>query len=156
VNVALYVTIWLSLALFIAGEFGKRAGRSGVLPWAWRWSAAGAFLMVTHILISMSVAHAWSHASALAATAMQTNAVYGLNWGGGVYVNYLFITVWVAELAVWRLAPARYAARLSWLKWTLRAFYFVVIANAAIVFAGGWRRVLGVGLVAALLASWRR
>lgn len=150
---ALYVTIWTSLALFVAGEFGKGA----VLPgWAWRSSAVGALLMLAHILISMSSVHGWSHASAIAATAIQTGAVYGLNWGGGMYVNYLFITVWLAELAVWRLAPARYAARSPGIKWTLRAFYFIVIANAAVVFAGGWRRVLGAGLIAALLVAWRR
>jgi hypothetical protein len=153
VSSALYVTIWISLVLFVAGEFGKGAALPG---WAWRSSAIGALLMLAHIIISMSSVHAWSHASAITATAAQTDTVYGLNWGGGVNVNYLFITVWVAELAVWRLAPVRYAARSSGIKWTLRAFYFIVIANAAVVFAGGWRRVLGVGLIAALLVCWRR
>ena len=155
---ALYATIWLSLCLFVAGEFGKRGIHNGLTPRSWAWSAfsLGAVLMIVHILLSMSLVHHWSHASSVATTAAQTNAVFGLNWGGGVFVNYLFVAVWIAEIVLWRFAPAQYASRAP--AWTriLRIFYFIVIANAAIVFAGGWRRALGVALVALLMFSWRR
>jgi hypothetical protein len=30
-------------------------------------------------------------------TARQTDAVYGVSWGGGVYVNYLFVAAWLTE-----------------------------------------------------------
>jgi hypothetical protein len=107
-----------------------------------------------HILIAMSVRHGWNHQSAVQATARQTAAVYGLDWGGGVYVNYLFVAVWIAEGVWWRRWPVRYAARPRTIQWGLRAFYFVIIANAAVVFASASGRVIGVGLVGWLLGIW--
>ena len=148
---ALYATIWTSLGLFVAGEFGKRSAR-----WPWLISAFGAVLLAMHIGLAMSLVHNWSHASTVAATAAQTEAIYGLKWGGGVFVNYLFLGVWIAELVAWRRTPAKYSGRSGAITWTVRAFFFVVIANGAIVFAAGWRRALGTLLVLALVAAWRR
>lgn len=88
-------------------------------------------------------------------TARQTAAVYGLNWGGGVYVNYLFTTAWLTEAWWWRAYPLQYFGRRRVITWVLRAFYFVIIVNAAIVFAGVPGRVIGVVLVGALMWMWR-
>lgn len=151
-NIVLYWTIWLSLVSFAAGELGK-ARR---LWWAWSASATGAILLTMHILLAMAVRHGWSHAAALDATARQTGAVVGLNWGGGVYVNYLFAAVWIVELFAWRQWPAGYDSRPGWMKWSLRAFYLVIIVSGAIIFAAGWRRLMGVAIVAALATSWTR
>ena len=73
----------------------RRAGRGPV------W-CAGLVACVAHILIAMAYRHGWSHEAAVLETARQTAAVYGLAWGGGVYVNYLFVGVWLAEIAWWR------------------------------------------------------
>ena len=153
----MYWTVWLALGLFAIGELGKRAQspRRAEPRWAWRCSALGVLLMLTHIMLAMALRHGWSHAAAMAATARQTQAVFGLDWGGGVYVNYLFVAAWTAELVVWRLAPARHASRGPALTWLLRAFYLIVIANAGIVFAVGWRRMAGAAIVALLLMAWR-
>ena len=155
---ALFLTIWLSLVCFAAGEVGR--ARLGVVraardwPW-WTW-AAGILLAAAHFALAFEVRHDWSQAAAMRATADQTAAVYGLRWGGGLFVNYLFLLVWVADAWRWRAAPARVAARRAALAWTLRAFYFVVIVNGAIVFAAGWRRVVGLALGLALAWSWAR
>ena len=151
---ALYATIWISLVLFVASEAGR--SRWAKSPgWPWLISAVGAVFLATHIALAMSLVHNWSHASTVAATAAQTEATYGLSWGGGVFVNYLFLAVWIAELTAWRSAPAKYAARSRSITWTVRAFFFIVIANGAIVFATGWRKALGTVLVLVLVASWR-
>ena len=34
-------------------------------------------------------------------SARQTAEVFGLDWGGGLYVNYAFTAAWVADVA-WR------------------------------------------------------
>lgn len=154
-DAALYWTIWIALALFALGETGKRglaAGR-GAASWAWPVSAIGAAMGAIHLLMAMGTRHAWSHESAMIATALQTEAVYGLRWGGGVFVNYAFVGAWIAELAVWRMAPARYASAGRALFW-LRACYFVIIVNAAVIFAGGWRRAIGGVIVLVLAMSW--
>ena len=52
------------------------------------------------------------------------------------------------------LSPAAAARRSRALVWTLRAFYFVVIVNAAVIFAVPGRRWMGIGVVAALILAW--
>jgi hypothetical protein len=154
-DLAVYGTIWLALALFVAGELGKRGWRNDrpAASWAWPVSAAGAAIAVVHIVLAMS-AVGWSHQATVMSTARRTESVYGVNWGGGVVLNYVFVAAWIVELFAWRRSPARFLARSTVIRWTLRVFYLVMIANAAIVFAGPTRRSLGVALVAALVFSW--
>jgi len=155
VDLALYWTIWIALVLFAAGEAGKRALAGGrAASWAWPASAIGGALAVAHVVIAMGARHGWSHDAAVAATARQTSAVYGLDWGGGVFVNYAFVALWVLELGLWRLAPASYFSRPRAVTWLARAFFFVVIVNAAFVFAGRLRRIAGAVIVLSLVASW--
>ena len=158
----LYVTAWTSLSLFALAEVGRdRTARA----WPRVVSAAGLALMVVHILIAMGWRHEWVHASAIAATAAQTRGVYGLDWGGGVYVNYVFVVLWtLAVLGRWgahsawgAAAPRRAAAAGSATRVPARVarwVFLIIIANATIVFAGGWRRLLGVAIVAALAVAW--
>ena len=150
-NAALYWIVWISLGLFALGELGKRHARS----WAWPASAIGLALLTIHIVIAMSVRHHWSHDAAIAATAGQTQAVYGLNWGGGLYVNYVYVAVWSIYLAVWHSVPSRALPSRTLMR-VFRVFFLIVIVNAAIIFAGGWRRLVGVFIVGALLVAWRR
>ncbi|HEX2457325.1 MAG TPA: hypothetical protein VHI99_26740, partial [Vicinamibacterales bacterium] len=89
------------------------------------------------------------------ATAEQTAAVYGIRWGGGVYVNYVFLAVWLAEAAWWRTNAAGYLSRPMLVTSVLRTFYLIVLVNAAVVFAAPSRRVAGVILISVLLWIWR-
>lgn len=156
-NVALFATIWLALALFVAGEAGKRTPARGAPAPRWAWGAwtLGAALCGLHMLIAFGSRHGWSHADAVAETARRTAEVLGTAWGGGVYVNYLFTAIWLAEASWWRAAPAAYARRPRWLTGCLRAFYLLILVNAAVVFASPAGRVAGVPLVTALLWTWR-
>lgn len=141
----MYWTIWTSLLLFAGGALGRRQRAA----WARSLWLAGVVLLAIHIAIAMATAHGWSHAAAAAATARATNATFGVDWGGGVYLNYLFLAVWAADTAWW------HAPRPPALTWTLRIFYFVMLINAAVIFAAGYRRLLGLAVVATLLWSWR-
>jgi hypothetical protein len=152
----LYWTIWIALRLFAAGEFGRRrigAGGSAA-PWAWWTFVAGALLCAVHIAIAMKTAHAWSHEAAIAATARQTMAVYGVDWGGGVFVNYAFVAVWLLEAWRWRWRPAQDSAARVITRIT-RNFLRVIILNGAVILAAGTRRIAGALLVAWLLWIWR-
>lgn len=154
---ALYSTIWIALLLFVAAEAGRRRGFSRDSPPAWAWPAfvAGAVLATIHVLLAMSIAHGWSHNSAVAATAAQTKTVYGLDWGGGVFANYAFVAVWAFDAWRWRARVARLSAGPDWLTWTIRVFFFVMMLNGAVIFVAGPRGILGAGMVAALVWIWR-
>jgi hypothetical protein len=149
VNAALYATIWAALFLFAIGEWGKRAIERlpGASRWAWRASVLGALLCIVHIAISMGLRHGWSHGAAIRDTALQTMEVFGVAIGWGVYVNYVFVMVWLAELAWWRADPVGYARRNGVIVWLLRGFYFVILVNAAVIFVRPQFRIAGLALV---------
>lgn len=153
--IAVYATIWLALVLFVAGESGRSFSAPGRKPPAWVWWTfiAGWMAAIVHTLVAFDVVHEWSHQDAVASTAAQTAAVFGRPFGAGVYVNYLFFAVWLADAWWWRAAPPGYVRPAS-ATWLLRAFYLVIIVNAAIVFVPGDRRILGLILVSWLLRIW--
>jgi hypothetical protein len=153
--VALYVSIWSALFLFAAGETGRGWRVARPRAWAWRASATGLLLAIVHVVLAYEVRHAWSHQSALLETARQTTTVYGLDWAGGLYVNYAFLTVWAIDLWMWRAADRRGPEVSRVVLWMARGFYLVVIVNAAVVFAAGMRRALGVLVVVWLVIAWR-
>lgn len=150
------LTIWLALAGFVLGHAGlRRHRRTGIEPsWVWPVWCLGLIACVVHVLLAMGFHHHWSHTAAVLETARQTEAVYGLSWGGGVYVNYLFVGVWLAELAWWRVDPRGFHHRPPWLRWAARTFYLVIVVNAAVIFAAPARRIAGAAVTAALLAAW--
>ena len=172
-DTALYTTIWLALGLFVVAEMGKqrfsrRLSRRctgakargaeavrAVPDWAWPVWLSGAGLCTLHIALAFAGRHGWSHEMAVRETAQQTAAVYGISWGGGVYVNYFFVAAWLTEAWWWRANPSHYFNRRRAITWALRAFYFVIIVNAAIVFASVPGRTVGIVLVGVLLWAWR-
>lgn len=155
-RVVMLGTIWLALAGFVAGQAGiSRQRRTGAAPnWLWPVWGLGLVACGVHILVAMGSHHHWSHAAAVVETARQTEAVYGLAWGGGVYVNYLFVLAWMSELVWWRVDTRRYLNQPRWSRWAFRGFYLVIVVNAAVIFAAPDRRVAGVALTAALIAAW--
>jgi hypothetical protein len=157
VDTALYGTIWIALCLFCAGEAGRRHGDVGGLaaPWAWWAFSLGALLCAIHVVIAMSVTYGWNHGAAAAATARQTMAVYGLNWGGGVYVNYVFVGVWWLDAWMWCRNLSRNRRRAHLVTWTTRIFFIVIILNAAVIFVTGARRIAGMLIVLWLGWIWR-
>jgi len=152
---ALYLTIWTGLTLFVVGETGRSFARaSGPAPsWSWWAFSAGLLLTILHTVLAFDVVHNWVHDDAVRRTALQTEAVFGVAVGWGVYVNYAFLATWFADALWWRAAPDG-QGRSAALTWTLRAFYLVMIVNGAVVFANGARRLLGLALVTWLCVCW--
>jgi hypothetical protein len=153
---ALYGTIWLALTLFVGGQAAVRripvADRGAHCSW-WLW-AAGAVLCVVHMILAMAVRHGWSHDAAVQATAIQADSVYGLRWGGGLVANYAFAAVWIGEAIWWRGDPASFFSRPTRMTVMVRAFYLLIIVNAAIVFASPAGRFAGILLVGVLIRAW--
>jgi hypothetical protein len=156
VSAWIYATIWAALVLFVVAQHGQRRisarSPSHLVTWA---NALGLTLCLVHIVLAMGSVHHWSQVAAVSATADQTAVVYGLRWGGGVYLNYLFILVWAIDAWLARSRPHRLFDAPA-VRWPIRAFYANEIFNAAVVFARGSVRVFGVVLVAALLLAWRK
>ena len=117
------------------------------------WTA-GAALMVLHALAVFQNVHHWSQDAALEHTARQTAAVTGFHWGGGLYVNYAFIALWVSDALLWWRDRASYERRSAVSRDTLLAIFLFMFINGGIVFAQGPARLLGI--VAVGVVSWAR
>lgn len=151
----LYITIWASMIALGLSEWARRGqGRWSRHP-AFLVSAVGLALLVTHIAIAILHHHGGNHAAAVAETARLTEAVYGVAWGGGVYVNYAFVATWAAYLWWWqrRMDVVIDSRRIPVL--VLRCLLLVLIVNALVVFASAQTRPLGVIVCAVLLWAWR-
>ncbi len=106
------------------------------------WTA-GCALFLAHAAAAFHFHHHWSHAAAEAETARQTQALFGVATGSGLWFNYAFALVWLIDAIWWWSAPARYAARPRWLHAAVHGFMAFMFFNGAVVFAAGPTRWLG-------------
>src|SRR6185295_15058430 len=107
----------------------------------------GALAALGHSAAAFQVRHGWSQGAALAETARQTAAVTGFDWGGGLYINYLFLALWTADAGWWWLRPATFDRRPKPLDRAVRAFLLFMFVNGAVVFAKGPIRAVGTAAV---------
>jgi hypothetical protein len=116
-------------------------------PAAWRVSrgvwTVGALSLVVHAAAAFHYRYGWSHTYAIEATAADTAAVTGFEWGGGLYINYAFVALWTADAAWWWLGAASYAARRRALSVTVSAIFLFMFLNGVVVFADGPMRWFG-------------
>lgn len=151
-------------AYLITMALQLRRGDQGHAERAARWCwTIGFVLFVVHVLLAFAVVHDWSHAAAYAETARQTEALFGLDWGGGVWFNYAFLLIWALDAAYWWIAGLeRYRLRAGWIVVVLQAWFVFMIVNGAIVFGSGWVRwmtlaaMLTLAIVAGVAFSRRR
>jgi hypothetical protein len=139
----LFLTIWVALVLFVFAEAGKGPLRADGHPARWARPAwiSGALLAIVHAVMAFAIRYGWDHEVAVQATAAQAAGIYGFAWRGSLYVNYVFLALWL--LAAW-----------SWRHWAWRAFVLTMVVNGAIVFARPAARPFGAVLTAALLWAW--
>ena len=155
VDLLVRCSMWVALCGFVAAHWGfRRAGPTthGRWPLAAYW--VGAALALAHALAAFGWHYDWSHTQAVTATAEQTADVFGLNWGGGLWVNYAFLVAWLVD-AGWRTARPRHYVAWSTGTWMLRGFYLIIIANGANTFVAWPMHFVGAGLVAVLVWCWR-
>src|SRR5262245_12994971 len=136
----------LAMALYVlalAWRIGAK-GRQGWLKAGRLCWAAGCLVFLLHVLLAFFLIHHWSHADALAATARRTEEMVGLDWGGGLYLNYVFGLVWLADAAWWWWRPNSYLARSRIIEWCVQGYQGFLAFNATVVFGQGFSRWFGV------------
>lgn len=142
---------------------------ASVLAWAWvmavrvrgrvrssaRWIwTLGWVAYLVHALAAFGGFYGWSHARAVAETARQTAEATGLDSGAGIWFNYAFGAVWLADVARWwAVGTARYLQRGGWRR-VADGFMAFMIFNGTVVFGRGVARWVGVGLFVGLAAWW--
>jgi hypothetical protein len=151
-ELALRATVWLAVLGWAASEVLRRA--SADQQGAARASyTAGILLLLVHTAAAFQFRHGWSHAAAFAHTAVRSEALTGFASGAGLYLNYLFIAVWVVDAVWWWLNPGQYLRRSRRLDAGLFLFFLFMFLNGAVVFAVGPMRVVGAAAVAVVIAA---
>ncbi|MFG0294898.1 MAG: hypothetical protein ACF8PG_03245 [Maioricimonas sp. JB045] len=130
--------------------------RPGQSPPRWLslvWTMGGVTNLL-HVLVAFHYAHAWDAAAAWEHVARQTAAVTGWHWGGGLYVNYVFSLLWLADVGVcWRACVLRRPLPPTYLV-ILHGLFVFMIFNATVVFGPPvWKWVFPVFAVLSL-AVW--
>ena len=128
----------LALALFLTRRNPRLA-----------WTLACLFYLA-HLLSAFHFSYHWSHQFAVAETARQTQALFGLYWGGGVWFNYAFTALWTLDALWWNLSPHSYLSRPLWLTRSVHIYLAWMFVNGAIVFPQGPTRWAALALAAAL------
>jgi hypothetical protein len=117
----------------------------------------GCALALLHVFLAFELVYAWDHEAAVVATARQAADRFGVGWRGGIYVNYVFLTLWVADVIWWWRAPASHASRSTRIEAARFLLFTFMFLNGAVVFASGMGRTIGIASVAvALLGALTR
>ena len=127
---------------------------SSVQPDRGWWTATGLMFWI-HFLLAFQVEHSWSHRAALLHTARRTGEMVGWELGYGLYVNYLFLIAWVADITWYWVSPTGYPVRRSWIARSIHAFFLFVIINGAVVFVQGPMRWISMLVLSVLGILWR-
>ena len=143
--------LYLTALVFLLSAATLRVRRFARIAWT-----AGCLFYLAHVYGAFQYFHGWSHAAAYAETARQTAEVFGVNWGGGLYFNYLFTIVWVTDVAWWWLRARQYEVRPRWIGAAVHLFLAFMFFNGTVVFAAGFSRWMGAAATPALLLLWWR
>jgi hypothetical protein len=143
--------LYVAALIFWLAARSPRGQRTARLAWT-----AGCLCYLAHVYGAFQYVHGWSHAAAYAETARQTEQLFGLNWGGGLYFNYVFTLLWPADAIWWWRGLARYNARPRWVTGAIHGFLAFMFFNGAVVFAPGFARWVGIAATPTLLLlGWR-
>ena len=151
-------TLWTARIsfLFYALSLGLRlTDRERPARLAW---TAGFVVFVAHMFAAFQFVHHWSHADAYADTARKTAALTGLDWGGGLYMNYLLAVVWLADVLWWRVRPESYLHRPSAIEAIVQGYFaFLWFSRDGGVWprpdSATWSAIAQFGLLAILAAN---
>lgn len=151
------ITIWAAVAGYAAGVAAialsaRRAGWDRAARMAWTVACAA---LLAHVACAFNFHHGWSHGAAYLDTARQTEEVFGLDWGGGLYINYALMAGWVLDVTCWWLRGPDFYRRRWWppaAAW--QAFLLFIFFNATVVFKGGPARWAGLAVCAGVGLAW--
>lgn len=136
------ITVWIALSGYATALIIFLKSK-GPLNWdsiARIFWTIGCIAMVIHVASAFHFYHHWSHAAAYTETARQTSKTFGVNWGGGVFINYILILTWIVDVIWWWCGLASYRRRSKIFSVALHVFLFFIFFNAAAVFEGGLLR----------------
>lgn len=137
------LALWLMMDMS-SDDWRAATSRGRFARWLWTWAC---LTFLVHVACAFHFTHHWSHAHAFERTRLESG------WGEGLYVNYLVMAVWTADVLWWWQSPATYAFRNRWIDRLLQGFLLFIAFNATVAFAHG--AIQYAGIAASLLLAMR-
>jgi hypothetical protein len=154
-SIVVGLSAWIAFALWVFGEVCLSGRKEPNALWIRILWLVGALALTGHVGAAFEWVHGWSHRAAIEATARQLREQMGINWGGGVFINYLLVAWWCCDSARSWINPACWnqpgVGRII-----RRAFFWFMWLNGAVVFAAPSRRVPAAALCLVVAAVWWR
>ena len=139
-------TIWLALLCYLVATVGSARRDSASIRWPFLLWVLGCVFFLIHVAAAFQFYHQWSHAQAMEDTRRQTMERTGLDYRGGLWFNYAFAAVWMADcLAWWRGGIGFRASHRAWYL-VLQVWFLFMIFNATVIFGRGLARPAGAAL----------
>ncbi len=133
-------------------------GRTNFDSWTRLLWTLGVLALVAHFVCAFHFFHDWSHAAAYLETARQTDEVFRINWGGGLFINYALLSIWTFDVGLWWLRGLEsYRLRQPWsvvMIW--HGVLIFILFNATVVFKDGIVRWVGLLICLTLVVAWIR
>jgi hypothetical protein len=151
------VTVWVAVAGYAAGAVALalsrgRRGWDAAARLAW---TAGCLGLLAHTASAFHFHHGWSHGAAYLDTARQTGDVFGLYWGGGLFINYALLACWCLDAAWWWARGLDSYRRRPWpLTAAWHGFLLFIVFNATVVFKAGPARWAGLFVCGGVCLAW--
>jgi hypothetical protein len=149
-TIRLAVVLYLA-RLLVAGcrVIGRVPKRAEVLLWI-----LGCAMYVIHVLCAFAFAHQWSHDVAFQYTADETQRLFGLRRGEGLWINYLFTLTWIFDAARLTIAFRRKRTTDRKLDIAVHSFMAFIVFNATVVFGPSLYRSLAIPIGLAMYACY--
>jgi hypothetical protein len=145
-------TMLLATVAWALGEALMR--RSPVVDRIARASwTAGIALALIHVFLAFQFVYAWDHEAAVLATVQQAAERFGWGWRGGIFLNYAFLAVWLADVCWWWVARTSHASRSLRIERTRLVVFTFMFVNGAVIFASGPGRFIGIVSVSIAVAA---
>jgi hypothetical protein len=150
-------TIWITFIGYTAGSVLFATSRNrhrfdSAVRIVWTVAVVS---LIAHFICAFQYYHFWSHSHAYIETARQTDEVYRVNWGGGLFINYALLALWVVDVGWWwKSGLDSYRQRPLTLVLAWHSFLIFIIFNATVVFKTGAVRWIGLLITALLCVAW--
>lgn len=141
------------LAMLLTFAMQIRGAKATSLTVSIAWFS-GAICALCHSIGALFAFHEGSHEAAFKSTAKQTEDMLGFSFGIGLYVNYLFVLIWLLDALFRFIKPDVYSKLGAYFHWTVYGFLSFIAINGTVVFKDGWIRWLTLAAIAGLVAMW--
>lgn len=119
----------------------------------WLWTI-GWTSYAAHVILAFQFVHDWSHADAWQHTAIETERMTRIRRGEGLWVNYLFTAMWLADVVrIWTACRRRVATNRT-LDVVNYFFFAFIVFNATVVFGPAIYRWLAIPVAVWLSRTW--